>query len=207
MIQPPGNISHSKLKIAVLNQGTKLFRISLASHPTPLFFNTKQTGRFNSPAGEYGVCYAADSVDAAFAESFGHSVTTRFAPNQSKIIAESDLDANHVYEIEVIDLLHLGELCGSGLPRLNLDNSINTSPKPYSLPQQWSKWVYNHGNNLDGIRYHSRHLPNNRGEALFGRCYPKLAVRDMGSLSHWSCPKSGKDIWDLLTDHGWSTYH
>lgn len=203
MSQPPGTASHSCLKVVTIRRGTKLFRISHSVQPTPLYFNPNQSGRYNSPAGEYGVCYMADSVDAAFAESLGHSVATRYAPSQKKVIAESDLAAFHAYQIEVEETLHVGELNGSGLPRLNLDNNINTSPKPYTIPQQWSHWIYNHPDHLDGIRYHSRHLSGSRCEALFDRCAPKLAVQDLGPLIDWSCPKSGKDIWDLLIDHCW----
>jgi len=203
MSLPSGKVLHSALNIATIRRGTKLFRISYSAHPAPLYFNPDQSGRYNSPTSEYGVCYMADNIDTAFAESLGHSVATRYAPSQKKVIAESDLEEYHAYQLEVVATLHLGELCGSGLPRLNLDNGINTSPKPYTLPQQWSHWIHQHPNNLDGIRYHSRHLPNHRCEAFFDRCASKLSLRDLGSLINWSCPKTGKDIWDILIDHGW----
>jgi hypothetical protein len=146
----------------------------------------------------------ADSFDAAFAESLGHSVSDRFKPSQKKIILERDLAKFHIYLIEVVETLRVGELCGSGLPRLGLDNNINTAPKPYTTPQQWSLWVHQHPKILDGIRYHSRHLPNVRCEALFDRCQTNLSDTDRGAVIDWSCTKTGKDIWDLLFDHGWS---
>ncbi|MFK5949503.1 MAG: RES family NAD+ phosphorylase [Methylococcales bacterium] len=206
MIKLPGETSHSKLKIAVIRKGTKLYRISSPSHPNPLFFNTDQSGRFNSPNSEFGICYMADGFEAAFAESLGHSVSTKYEPSENKIIEESDLKAFHIYQIEVMKTLHVGELCGSGLARLNIDNNINTSPKPYVVPQKWSLWVHSHPDILDGIRYHSRHLPDIRSEGLFERCVSKLKCIDTGAVINWSCPKTGKDILDLLEDHGWGLY-
>jgi hypothetical protein len=199
----PGKTAHTKLKIAVIRVGTTLYRISDPTFPSPLFFNTDQSGRFNSPSGEYGVCYTADSFNAAFSESLGHSVATRFEPSEKKVVLESDLMKYHIFQLNITKTLHVGELCGSGLPRLNLDNNINSSPKPYSIPQQWSLWVHNHPDDLDGIRYHSRHLPSTRCEALFDRSASSISVADTGAVIDWSCPKTGKDIWDLLFDHGW----
>lgn len=204
MIQTPGTVSYKKLKVAAIRRSTKLYRISLSSYPSPIYFNEGQSGRFNSPSGQYGVCYTADSVDAAFSESLGHSVSQRYAPSHQKVIPESDLMAYHVYEIEVTSTIHVGELYGSGLPRLNLDNSINSSPKPYTIPQEWSEWIHNHPSNLDGIRYQSRHLSDIRCEALFDRASEKLSYLDLGALIDWACPKSGRDICDLLDEQGWS---
>ncbi len=204
MIPLPGKVSHDKLKVAAIRKGTKFYRVSDPVYPTPLFFNVNQTGRFCSPCGEYGVCYMTDSFDSAFAESIGHSVSDRFEPSQNKIIPESDLVKFHIYQIEAIDTLHVGELCGSGLARLGLDNNINTVPKPYVEPQQWSFWVHQHPKHLDGIRYHSRHLPNIRCEAFFDRSETNFGYVDIGPVINWKCAKTGKDIWDLLFDHGWS---
>jgi len=206
MIPLPGKVPYTNLKVAVIRRGTTLYRISNPANSSPLFFNTDQSGRFNSPSGEYGVCYMTDSFDAAFAESLGHSVADRFEPSQKKVIPEIDLETFHVYMIEVVETLHVGEMCGSGLPRLNLDNNINTSQKPYAIPQQWSLWIHNHPDVLDGIRYHSRHLPHYRCEALFDRSASSLNHTDLGAVINWSCPKTGKDIWDLLFDQGWSVY-
>jgi len=203
MNQPPGTAPHSNLKVVTIRRTTKLHRISLPDYPSPLFFNPNQSGRYNSPAGEYGVCYVADSVDTALSETLGHSVAARYAPSERKVIAEGDLEAYHVYQVEVKATLHLGKFYESGLPRLNLDGSINTSSKPYSIPQQWSLWVHNHPDVLDGIGYHSRHLTGTRCEALFERCASKLMMQDLGPLIDWACPKTNKDIWDLLLDHGW----
>jgi len=203
MTELPGDVLHDNLKVAVIRKGTLLYRISDPSFSSPLFFSMNQSGRYNAPNGEYGVCYMADSFNAAFAESLGHSVTTKFESGQKKTILEDDLIKFHIFTFKVLKTLHVGELCGSGLPRLGLDNNINTSPKPYSDPQQWSLWIHSHPNNLDGIRYHSRHLPDNRSEALFDRCASSLNVTDGGAVIDWFCPKTGKDIWDLLFDHGW----
>ncbi len=152
MIKAPDGVTSDRLKIATISKGTHFYRISHSQYATPLYFNRDQSSRYNSPDGEYGVCYVADTFEVAFSESLGHSVALKYQPSQKKVMAIDDLIAFHVYEFYVNITLHVGELCGSGLPKLNLDNAINTSPKPYSIPQQWSAWVYQHSDKLDGLR-------------------------------------------------------
>ncbi len=197
MTQPPGKAAHTNLQIGTIRRGTKYYRISKGHFPDPLHFGIDNWGRYNSHSGAFGVCYIAESLETAFTESLGRKIAERFTPTSAKIIPSSDLDIHHAYEIEIVETLHVAELNGSGLPRLNLDNSINTSKEPYTVPQQWSDWVHNHPKQLDGIRYQSRHLSTNRCLAVYDRSKTKLTSLDLGALS--TC----ESVWDILDNHGW----
>ncbi len=203
MIHKPSPKAYDKLKIAPIRKGTYYYRITLPTYPSPLYFNKDQSGRYNSPKGEYGVCYVAETVKAAFCESIGHSVAENFKPSHKKIIDEASLDNHHIYRIELTNTMHVAELCGDGLQLLNIDNQINTSPKPYTIPQLWSAWTYNHKNMPDGVRYHSRHSPFYRCISIFERFEQHLRYVDMEAVSSWVDPKNGENIWDMLDKLGW----
>jgi len=204
MIKPPGSCDHTRLLLNTLPCNTSLFRITSPDYPSPLFFNKSQDGRYNAPDESYGVCYMAETVEGAFAESIGHSVASKYNPGAVKIIEESALASVNVYHINIKQDLLIGDLTGTGLPNLNLDNQINALPPPYAIPQQWSQWVYEHPSQPDALRFHSRHLPTSLNLALYDRAKNIVECHDDGPLITWS--DGQKDIWDILLEQGWTIY-
>lgn len=202
MIPVPTKADEKLLDISTIRRKTAWYRISDPGHPTPLYFNTDQTGRWNSPASEYGVCYVADTPETAFAETFGRDLMGKLIAGQPKIISEERLASRHLYNINVIETLYVGEMNGNGLANLTLDNSINTT-KDYGQVHPWSKWVYYHPNTLDGIRYQSRHISTERCVGIFDRAVNKIETEDQGPLDKWHCDKTGRTIDDILEEQGW----
>ncbi|MGD8595377.1 MAG: RES family NAD+ phosphorylase [Gammaproteobacteria bacterium] len=199
---PPAGSHYDALRIASIRKKTVLFRISDPGHASALYFNTDRSGRWNSPNGKYGVCYVTESVEGAFAETFGRGTMSHYPPATPKIISEARLAARHIYSIEANDTLRVGELFGKGLTKLNLDNNINTTTN-YAQVQLWSAWVYDHPKALHGIRYQSRHLSDIRCYALFGRAKPLLKPVDLGPVAGWTNPTTNRTIYDILDEQGW----
>ena len=123
--------------------------------------------------------------------------------NGTKIISEDTLNGKHIYQIVLKAPMQVAEFCGVGLPRLNIDNSINTSSIPYTVPQAWSAWAQKHPLGINGIRYHSRHLPSVLCVACFDHFEDSLSYTDLGSVAAWIDPINKTDIWDILSKHGW----
>jgi hypothetical protein len=65
------------------------------------------------------------------------------------------------------------ELTGSGFRRLSCDNRISTE-KPYRTTHLWSRALFLHPQQPDGLVSRNRHDPRFRCLALFDRCDAKL---------------------------------
>jgi hypothetical protein len=139
----------------------------------PAFWGRTGNNRFDAPAGEYGVLYAADKFDGAFIETFGD-----LSP---KTVSVSSLAARGVATVEPNRTLQLVDLAGRGLSRLGLDARICCGDN-YVLSQQWSLALWAHPSAPDGIWYASRHDPSERSVALFERSSDAVAVTAAGAL-------------------------
>ena len=202
MIPSPATADYALLNISEIKIDTTCYRISNPNFSSPLYFNTGQDSRWASPAGEYGVCYVADSVEAAFAETFGRNAMGSHPAGQPKIISEASLAARNLYAIQNNTNLSLGDLYGDGLANLTLDNSINTTTD-YTQVHFWSKWVQQHPENLHGLRFQSRHLSDRLCSALFDISESTLKYEDHGPMIDWVCRHTDKTIDDILKQQDW----
>ena len=105
------------------------------------------------------------TADAAFAEVFLRKLA-------SMSVAQVDLQARAISTFNAKPLRCV-ELTGSGLRKLSCDNRISTE-KPYSTTHLWSRALFLHPQQPDGLVYRSRHNPRFRCLALFDRCDAKL---------------------------------
>lgn len=181
--------------------GARMLRLNLDTHSSALYFGRRAEFRFDSPDGQFGVLYAAEAVDTAFAETFGHDVAEVHGLGEVKFIGTGDLDSRRLFEFTATKSLQLADFTGAGLVTLNLDADFVAS-KDYGQPQAIAKALYEAG--FQGIRYHSRALPSGVAYALFDNARDCLTEENLGKLSQWSDPLSGRDIYDVLDDHGWS---
>lgn len=139
--------------------------IRITRYPdTEPFFGKTGGNRFDDPLRGFGVCYAGDDFLVAFAESILHDAV---AVSGGFRVAELELLTRHVVGFDS-SVLALADLTGIQLKRLGGTNDIS-SELPYDMPQRWSRAVYEHPSNVDGLRYVSRHLNTGFAFALFDR--------------------------------------
>lgn len=129
------------------------------------YFGRNRSERFDDPQGVFGVLYGSTTADAAFAEVFLRKLAARS-------VAQVDLQSRAVSTFKARPLKCV-ELTASGLRKLSCDNRISTE-KPYRTTQLWSRALFLHPEQPDGLVYRSRHNPWFRCLALFDRCDAKL---------------------------------
>lgn len=146
-----------------------LWRIYRNEYPEPLFFGKRVHNRFDSPEGEFGVCYCAVDRYGAFVETFGHSAGTN-------LLTREALAARSLVEVEVTTLVTLIDLTGEGLKKVGADSRL-TGGSDYGLSQEWAEAFYEHPGEFDGIYYRSRNDPSRMSAAIFERSSEKLVVK------------------------------
>src|SRR5262249_43073698 len=154
-----------------------LFRIHRSSH-TFAHFGKDGAGRFDDPLKKYGVLYVALRPEAAFAEVFLRQLSLM-------LILESDLKERSLSEI-LAKPIKCVDLTGAGLRRLSCDNRVSTE-RPYHTTGCWSRALFEHPQEPDGIIYLSRHNPRFRCVALFERAGRRLKVKSTQGLLSASC--------------------
>ena len=159
---PPSDLVTRKLPLVTIIGD--LFRIHQTSHNWRHFGRNKSE-RFDDPHGVFGMLYGSTTADAAFAEVFLRKLA-------SMSVAQVDLQSRAVSTFNARPLKCV-ELTGSGLRKLSCDNRISTE-KPYKTTHLWSRALFLHPQQPDGLVYRSRHNPRFRCLALFDRCDAKL---------------------------------
>lgn len=164
----PGSFEErlSPVRIAV----AALVRLSRASATEPYW--SAGVYRFDDPAperaGAFGTCYAASSVEVAFAESVIHE-TGRFVNGGYEVPAAELTERSVVrFRCQRRRTLVLADLTGAALKSLGLNNDISASGD-YSVTQAWARAVHDASPRWDGIRYVSRQMNSGFAYAIFER--------------------------------------
>lgn len=140
---------------------TALHRFFTSAFP-PIHFDRSDRGRFNDPAGKYGVLYAAESQRGAFAETF--------LREPGRTLLAPDFIAKKGYvRLVATRPLRLIRFAGPGLSRVGATAEVAHGGPPYGTPQAWSAALYAHPANADGIAYHARHDDEALCFAIFDR--------------------------------------
>ena len=166
---PPPWLASRSLPVLVIPAGTALFRVHQANH-SPIFFGPAiepltgvrrpPTNRFDSLTGAFGVLYAGEQLEGAFAETVLRNPRRRFVSRQYVTLrAVSNLTADRD--------LRLVDFHGPGLSAVGLTNAISTGP--YAPCWAWSDYVGSHRDRPDGVAYTSRHDPQQTCYAIFER--------------------------------------
>jgi hypothetical protein len=161
---PPADLAHRDLPIETVPVGTLFIRIHRAAYGV-LYFSTSGDNRFDDPEGRYGVCYAARSLQGAFAETCLRDVGASFVPM-------SHLATRSITEIKVAGELRVVELHGTGLARVGATAAVTSGI--YNVSQPWSRALYQHRAEVDGVIYRSNHDNSEFCVALFDRCRSRL---------------------------------
>ena len=128
--------------------------------------------RFDDPqagsAGVFGVTYAAESIEVAFAATVIHE-SSRFV-NQRYEVPEAELTGRSIVRFHRPrrQTLVLADLTGRSLKELGLNNALPATDD-YSIPQSWSRAVHKASSKWDGIRHVSRQRNDAYAYAIFER--------------------------------------
>lgn len=116
----------------------------------------------------FGTCYAASTLEVAFAESVIHECG-RFVRASYEVPA-AELTARSVVRFTCArrKLLVLADLTGAALKALGLNNDISASAD-YSASQAWARAIHGASPRWDGIRYVSRQMNKGFAYAIFER--------------------------------------
>jgi len=131
----------------------------------PIYFNPRNTARFNAPNGEYGTMYVGDSLACCFVETFGRLDTP--AATTVRSVSEARLRDVCIAVIAPVRPLALVDLTGPGLRRIGADARLIAGD--YSASQRWGLAIWAHPTQPDGMLYPARHDPSLQSVALFDR--------------------------------------
>lgn len=130
--------------------------------------------RFDDPAARFGVTYAAEPLEVAFAETILHEVAD--FDGGAWIVPQDDIDRRWIVsyapptrEMKLLDLT------GFHLKRLGLNNDV-CSGSDYAFTQALSRAVHDQIPEADGIYYLSRQLSTPFAAAFFERSALKCGV-------------------------------
>ncbi len=158
---PPADIDARRPLVQSVAAGTLLHRFHKAAYE-PIFYDRSDAGRLNASDGSYGVLYAAQALDGAFAEVFLR------APGQTNIGLDF-IQTRAYVRLRTTRELKLAQLHGPGLSRLGATAEVTHAGLPYTAAQEWSKALQSHPGNFDGIAYRSRHDDSEICTAIFDR--------------------------------------
>lgn len=171
---PPADFASRDLPVETVPAGTAFVRI----HRTglgALYFGTSGDNRFDNPDRSYGVCYAARTLEGAFAETLLRQVG-------ATLVSMATLASRSVTAVTVTEELRLVQLHGPGLARLGATASVSSGT--YDVSQPWSDTIHRHGATVDGIAYRSNHDNGERCAAFFDRCRSRLREGSPEALVH-----------------------
>ena len=128
--------------------------------------------RFDGPPPgsdtSFGTCYAATTVEVAFAESVIHE-SGRFVGGRYEVpLSELTQRSLVCFARERHKTLLLADLSGAALKALGLNNDISASAD-YAASQAWARAIHDASPRWDGIRYVSRQMNKGFAFAIFER--------------------------------------
>jgi hypothetical protein len=176
MTQQP--VLPKRLPLSVVSVGSRWMRIH--AHVSDALWFGPDTGRrpvhrFDDPNGQFRVCYFGTTLEVCFAETFLRNPPVR-------IVALDDLDGRSVATVEVRRALRLVPIHGSNLARLGVTAEL-AAGSDYVGSQLWSRALWEHIDQPDGILYRSRHDDSALCVAVYDRAKDGLAIVGDDSLT------------------------
>ena len=146
---------------------------------------------FDSTTASYGICYLGESIEVTFIESFGRQLGVNF-------ISQEFIKTRNLFEIKSDRSMVFVDLFGAGLAKLGIDSRIS-SGGDYSVSRAWCEAIYNHPEEVDGIRYFSRHDNTRLCCGIFQRENVRLEEKNLENLIDYDCNKLAEilDIYDF----------
>jgi hypothetical protein len=167
---PPSDLASRDPDLVTLPAGAIMHRFYAGGYE-PIYFDPGLSGRLNAPDGSYGVLYCAEETSGAFAETFLRTPGRR--------LIDTDFLSRKAYvRLRVRSELTLIKLAGPGLAILGATAEVVHGGLPYDAPQAWSKTLFGHPVNADGIAYYARHDDEALCYAVFDRA--SASITEMG---------------------------
>lgn len=166
---PPARLRDQELPI--LPYRATLFRVHWKDQ-NAAFWGKTGNNRFDAPAGEFGVLYAATDEYGAFIETYGDT--------SDRTITSSSLMLRGWARVEPIRELRLVDLSGPGLAQIGADERLCSGE--HHVAQRWSLALWQHPSSVDGLYYRARHDPSRLSVALFERAAGGVLVVEDGGL-------------------------
>ncbi len=161
----------------------QLIRISSYKTGEP-FFGKGNDNRYDDPQREYGTCYCGLSLIVSIAETLLH--------DQVPCRGAHAIDARRITGVQVVRFpegtapVRLAHFTGANLRYLVGPNDLVGGLGSFDLTQAWSRAIYEHPQELDGVLYMSRHINDQHAIVLFDRAEHKLGpavYRDLGDVA------------------------
>lgn len=163
-------VLHRRIPLVTLPAGATLWRVHRREHG-PLWFGpapgTPPRGRFDAPAGEFGVCY--------FAESLGVAVLESLVRGSRRLLDRPDLEARVVSTIPLREPLELLRFEGPGLAKLGI-GAEQAHARDYADCQRMMLDLFHSHRGVDGVQYRSRWDNSLICWAIFDRAQDKLSA-------------------------------
>lgn len=146
----------------------QLLRLSWSPGTEP-YWGKGATHRFDDPAGGFGVLYAGDCLETAFAESVIHD-NARFDVRTCRFqVPVSEFGREVVrFSHSTSAVLPFVDFAGASLKVLGLNADV-CAGNDYALSQAWSKAIHDGCPSVAGIRYPSRQHTGHVCHAVFER--------------------------------------
>jgi hypothetical protein len=148
------------LPLARIAAGTLYWRIHRRRY-SAVHFDRSDRSRFNATAGEFGVCYLGDSLDAAFLE-------TLIRGSRHRLVARRELAERFATRLRTVREVRLLRLHSEALVRLALPADAPHRAL-YAECQALALQPHAHSEGVDGIEYRSRWDDSRVCVALFDR--------------------------------------
>ena len=191
------------LRLHTIAAGSQWFRIHRCRHADALHWGRHDQGRWNAIDGAFGVLYLADSLETAFAETYGHQVIANHGPAAVKFLTRQELEERCITRLTATRQLQVLDLRGPALARLNLDGRLLTTREQLPVCQAWSRWWHDAVEQPDGLLYPSRLLPRGTNLALYECCAEAWKGEALGDLMHWPAANGEPAVLEILDAHGW----
>jgi hypothetical protein len=153
---------------------------------TEPYWGKSQRYRFDDPLARFGVTYAAEQLEVAFAETILHEVAD--FDGGAWIVPHHDIDRRWIVSYTPpARELQLLDLTGVHLKRLGLNNDV-CSGSDYAFTQALSRAVHDQVPEADGIYYLSRQLNTQFAAAFFERSALKCGAANTKLDTHSRYP-------------------
>lgn len=168
--RPPAWLKTITLPTTTLPKGTSWWRCHRTVE-APVFFGpgagNPPLHRFDAPAAEYQVLYAAMDYDGAFVETLLRNPARR-------TVDERDLAIRNMAVLKSDTPLKLVQAYGANLS--SIGTTVAISVGKYTASRNWSLAFWEHPDRPDGMIYSSRHNPNLLCVAIFERPHSSISV-------------------------------